>query len=736
MINFFSARGKTFFAHFFQFVCLSFTCYNSSIMKRKWIFSNKSLTEKDNRPNNPFVVKEGRFGVLKDSFHHSDWTEHSFIADNTKRAESVGLTFDLNRLFWVRLVLVVFLGIIIGRAIYLQLIKGDYYYGLSEGNRLRSEIIEPKRGIIYDRNLTPLVHNSANFVLYTIPYNLPKDEEARDALLRKTINVLEGVTNSTKQESADSSLDLVQDSPLFFQVKEKLATIKSNSYKIYEPFFIADNIPYEVAMRLYLECNGEPGIFLSNKIQRAYEISAEDNTSSLSHLLGYTGKISEKELAAQPNKYTLIDYIGKSGLEYVWENELKGIPGKKDSEVDALGRVIKVVSETASVDGSNLKLALDKGLQRQSEIVLKRYLEKLGLSSGSVVALDPRNGEVLAMVSLPAYDNNLFARGIKSDEYKNFLEDPKKPLFNRSISGEYPSGSTVKIVVAAAALQEKIISETTTVLSNGGLRIGVWNFPDWKPGGHGTVDVRSAIANSVNTFFYYVGGGYNDFVGLGVDRLAKYLKLFGLNEKTGIDLTGERSGFVPSAAWKKEVKQESWYIGDTYHLAIGQGDLTVTPLQVANYTAAVANGGTLYQPRLVKSILDDKNQLVYDLPAKIIRNNLVDANNLKIVREGMRETVTAGSARSLQSVPVAVAGKTGTAQWSSKKYPHAWFAGFAPFEDPQIAIAVLVEEGREGSSVATPIAKEILTWYFGDQKEVNPENIQVVPPIATSTVID
>ncbi len=310
------------------------------------------------------------------------------------------------------------------------------------------------------------------------------------------------------------------------------------------------------------------------------------------------------------------------------------------------------------------------------------------------------------------------------------------PLFNRSISGEYPSGSTVKIVVATAALEEKVISENTTVVSTGGLHIGAWTFPDWKPGGHGVVDVRKAIANSVNTFFYYVGGGYNDFVGLGVDRLEKYFKLFGLNEKTGIDLAGERAGFVPSAAWKKEVKGETWYIGDTYHLAIGQGDLTVTPLQVANYTAAVANGGTLYSPRLVKAILDDKNQLIKEVSTKIIRSNLADPNNLRIVREGMRETVTAGSARSLQTVPVPVAGKTGTAQWSSKKYPHAWFAGFAPYDNPQIAIVVLVEEGREGSSVATPIAKEILTWYFGGRGVITPEKIQVVPPIATSTVID
>ncbi|MCX6795260.1 MAG: penicillin-binding protein 2 [Candidatus Falkowbacteria bacterium] len=705
-------------------------------MRKKWAFSNKSLTEKEETMDNPFVVKEGRFGALKDSFYYTDWTEHSFIADNTKRSEAVGLTFDLRRLFWARLVLIVFVGIIISRAIFLQIIKGDYYYGLSEGNRLRSEIIEAKRGIIYDRNLVPLVHNSANFVLYVIPHDLPKDEVTRDALLRQVVDILPSPTSTSVQTNLATDPNLVQDNPLFFQFKEQLAAIKPSSYKTYEPFVLADNIDYDRAMRLYLECDGEPGIFLSNKIRRSYEISEADNSASLSHVLGYTGKISEKELAEKAKLYTPIDYIGKSGIEYVWEKELKGIPGRKDSEVDALGRVNKVVSETLAVDGANLELSIDKGLQQQSEMVLRRYLEKLGLTSGSVVALDPRNGEVLAMVSLPAYDNNLFARGITSDEYQKFISDPAMPLFNRSISGEYPSGSTVKIVVSTAALQEKVISESTTVVSTGGLHVGQWFFPDWKPGGHGVVDVRKAIANSVNTFFYYVGGGYQGFVGLGVDRLEKYFKLFGLNTKSGIDLTGERTGFVPSAAWKKEVKGESWYIGDTYHLAIGQGDLTVTPLQVANYTAAVANGGTLYQPRVVKAILDSNNQLVENVLPKIIRGNLADPNNLRIVREGMRETVTAGSARSLQTVPVPVAGKTGTAQWSSKKYPHAWFAGFAPYDDPQIAIVVLVEEGREGSSVATPIAKEILTWYFGGRGVVAPDKIEVVPPIATSTVID
>ena len=226
--------------------------------------------------------------------------------------------------------------------------------------------------------------------------------------------------------------------------------------------------------------------------------------------------------------------------------------------------------------------------------------------------------------------------------------------------------------------------------------------------------MRKALAESVNTFFYYVGGGYQDFVGLGVDRLVKYMRLFGLGEKTGIDLDGEASGFVPSQSWKEETKNESWYIGDTYHIAIGQGDILTTPLQVANFTAAVANGGSLYQPSLVSDFLNEDNQVVKTIEPKIIRQNFIDAYNLQIVREGMRQTVTAGSARSLSILPVAAAGKTGTAQWSSKKANHAWFTGFAPYDKPEVVITVLVEEGREGSEVAVPIAREILAWYFRD----------------------
>ena len=300
------------------------------------------------------------------------------------------------------------------------------------------------------------------------------------------------------------------------------------------------------------------------------------------------------------------------------------------------------------------------------------------------------------------------------------LNDPDRPLYNRSMGGEFPSGSTIKPVISAAALQEGIITESTTFLSNGGLRIDKWFFPDWKAGGHGMTNVRKAIAESVNTFFYIIGGGYEGTTGLGVDRLAKYFKLFGLGSQTGIDLPGEVDGFVPSKEWKETTKKENWYIGDTYHLAIGQGDLNVTPLQVANYTAYFANGGKLLVPHLVKEIRPSGSQVGTPVPVKIIRSGIVNPAYVQIVREGMRQTVVAGSARSLQQVPVPMAGKTGTAQWSTKKDPHAWFTGFAPYDDPTIVITILVEEGKEGSTIAVPIAREVLQWYFASNPKISP----------------
>jgi penicillin-binding protein 2 len=715
------------------------------------LFGGKSNNSKrrflsglENEHSDPFVIREGKFsyGQLKDSSYYSDWTEHAFLSDAGDK-EIVGRTFSFSKLFYIRAILLLLLLILGSRAAWLQLAKGDYYYSLAEGNRLRIEVVEPRRGIIYDRNLTPLVRNTANFVLYLRPIDLPKNELDRDNLIRKVASILDdtaNLNNDTPTTTVENvgGLSLVSDTPSYFKIKTLLDKVAIGSLESYQPLFVTDNIDYDRAMLLSLKLNDLPGVFLSNKIRREYLFPVLDDKTgekalSFSHLLGYTGKVSEAEFKNLGDDYSVIDYIGKSGLEYVWEKDLKGVPGRKNIEVDALGRQKKIVNEVPAQDGANLRLAIDADLQRKTEAVVDNYLKKLNLKRASVIIMNPQTGELLSLVSVPGYDNNLFAKGIKQEDYQKYLNDPDRPLFNRAVSGEFPSGSTFKLVVASAALQEKIINETTSFLSTGGLHIGQWTFPDWKAGGHGQTNVRKAIAESVNTFFYYVGGGYQDFVGLGVDRLAKYAKLFGIGTKTGVDLPNEATGFVPTADWKKATKGESWYIGDTYHFAIGQGDVLVNPLQVANFTATVANGGKLLEPHLVSALLDSNNNVVREISPKIVRENFIDAANLQIVREGMRQTVLAGSARSLQAVPVEVAGKTGTAQWSSKKAPHAWFTGFAPYDNPQVVITVMVEEGREGSSVSVPIAKEILQWYFGGRD--HPTTTIPVLPVATSTEV-
>jgi penicillin-binding protein 2 len=674
----------------------------------------------------PFPAREGKFKYagLEDSFYHLNWAEETFLSGNYEK-EMLRRTFDLSKLkYIIGLIIALFLVLLV-RVFWLQVIRGDYYYSLAEVNRIRVERLEPKRGIIYDRNLKSLVRNEANFVLYLIPNELPKDERDRDEYLRQISGILDDASSGEveKKISKVGDLELIPENSSFFMIKNKLDKVNLKSMDAYQPLFILDNIDYQKALALNLKTQGLPGVFISNKIRRNYLIESSTSTpagingvKSLSHILGYTGKINEAELKATGPDYSLIDYIGKTGVEYTYEKELKGIIGKKNIEVDALGREKKIISQSAPVDGHNLRLSLDLGLQKKSEEIVADIAHKLGVTRASVIVMDPRNGEILSLVSWPGYDNNVFSRGIKTEEYSKLLNDKDRPLFNRAISGDFPAGSTIKPVMSAAALQEKVINENTSFMSSGGVRIGQWFFPDWKAGGHGTTNVRKAIAESVNTFFYIIGGGFENFKGLGIDRIIKYFDLFGLGEELGIDLPNESTGFLPTPEWKADVKNEVWYIGDTYHVSIGQGDLLTTPLQVAEYTSFFANGGKLYKPHLVKEILDSDNNVVRKIEPEIIRQKFIDPGNIEIVRQGMRQTITAGSARSLGTLSVPVAGKTGTAQWSSVRPNQAWFTGFAPYDNPEVVITVLMEEGGEGSTAAVPVVHQILDYYFNPNK--------------------
>lgn len=659
-------------------------------------------------PSNPFVIQEGRLknGQLNNVYRRT-WVEDGMFFGG--RGEIIGRSFDFSTINKVSWFFGFFIILLLGRLLWLQVFTGEYYFKIAEGNRIRRERVEARRGIIYDRNMTPLVHNVANFLLYVVPADLPKDPQEKEVILKRIAATIAPLSPRQGLLDLENGQNTLNQEQVYTQIEAAIGKINPKSLDAFQPLFITDNIAYDKAMLLELESSSWKGVKLSTNIRRDYKLEAQ----SLSHLLGYTGKINQEELKNASDEYLPIDYIGKNGLEYFYENELRGSNGHKQIEVDALGKTKKILNSNEAQDGHNLILTIDAVLQAKLEEILLKQLETLNLRRASAVVTNPQNGEVLALVSLPAYNDNLFARGITKDEYKQLLEDPDRPLFNRAVAGEFPCGSVIKPVMAAAALNEGVVTNNTQFLSNGGLRIGTWTFPDWKAGGHGMTNVKKAIAESVNTYFYIIGGGYEDFQGLGLDRIVRYDKMFGLGVQTGIDLPGEANGFVPTLDWKENVKKERWYTGDTYHLAIGQGDLTTTPLQVAQFTQYFANSGKMYRPHLVKEITEADGQKFNDTEISVSKENLVSPESVEAVREGMRQTVTAGSARSINAVvPVAVAGKTGTAQWSSKKDPQAWFTAFAPYDNPNIVITVLVEEGKEGSVAAVPVAREFLKWYY------------------------
>lgn len=596
----------------------------------------------------------------------------------------LGNPFDRWRFILSFLVPVLVICVLGWRAFNMQVVHGQEFQQQAENNRLRSTPIWPKRGIIRDRNGVVLAENEPRFQLLLYVDELPKRDDTRLEVITQVARLL-GLPSAELQAQVDG------------------ATHRD------DVLFLADQLNYEQAMQVAIALPQLSGIRLEVRSKRRYPQSSQ--TESLSHVLGYVGKLTQDEYAQNKDKgYLRADEIGKTGVERSYESLLRGMIGEDVSEVDARGRVKAKLGQTQAEDGKDVWLTIDLELQKAAERALRSEMELTHKKRGAIVAMDPRDGSILALVSWPAYDNNQFAGAVSSTVYQALVSNPDQPLYPRAWAGVYPSGSTVKIVVSLAALQEKIITEATTVLSNGGLRIGQWFFPDWKAGGHGVTNVRRAIAWSVNTFFYTIGGGYESFVGMGVDTLTAWMRKFGLGQKTGVDLPGENAGFVPSKDWKQETKGERWFVGDTYNLSIGQGDLLVTPLQVANYTSAIANGGSLIAPHVYKGSGDRGSEAVVTSSIRVAQ--LGDAHNVTVVQQGMRDCVVTGSCRALNVLNFPVAGKTGTAQWSSTKDTHAWFTSFAPYNKAEVVVTVLVEEGGEGSSVAVPVAKEVLqAWW-------------------------
>lgn len=569
------------------------------------------------------------------------------------------------------------LSLFVLRAGWLQVVEGATYRALADNNRTRTHILPSERGVITDVHGIVLAQNTPSFSLIARIGELPAKDPARSEAFARAASLTNGNAAAFVQAVQDAG-----DTP--------------------ETVLMLD-VPYEHALAFVVEDDDISGIDIVLNERRSY---ITNTMPSLSGVLGYTGIISQDEYTSNAdNGYVAYDRIGKQGVEKTYEALLRGTYGREITEVDSLGRYLRTIAKEDPVDGERLTLGIDARLQAYTELALESWLKGQTATRGAVVAMDPRNGEIRALVSWPAYDANLFAQGIDSATYNALLNDPDRPLFPRAYAGEYPSGSTIKPLYAAAALTEGIITSSTSFISVGGLQIGNRFFPDWRGGGHGVTNVYHAIADSVNTFFYYIGGGYDTFQGLGIDRLMSWAATFGLGTESGLDLPGEADGFLPSKAWKEAEKGEPWYIGDTYNVSIGQGDMLVTPVQIARMTAAFANGGTLVTPHVIANT---------DLPTSTV----MASDIVEIIRDGMRQTITRGSATSLQSVPVEVAGKTGTAQWSTSSPPHSWFTGFAPFNDPSLVITVIIEDGGN-QSLAIPISRDVLTWYFGQ-----PENVQ------------
>lgn len=645
------------------------------------------------------------------------------------------------RLGLFRLIVVIAFGVLAAQMLRLQVVQGATYRKLADENRFRLVAIPAPRGVLYDRAGRLLVRNVPSFNVTITPAYLPEDAPAVQAIYTRLAAQLHmPVTTASSGPSPTNSSGLQGSVPSEPGIKE---LVEAGANAPYRPVVIKKNVDRQTALTLQEELAQMPGVAVELEPVREYL-----DGPLTSALIGFMTRVPENEVDAYIAKGydPATDSVGASGLEAALEDVLRGTKGRKYIEEDVVGRELRTVGPPEpAIPGDSVVLTLDLDLQKIAEAALKHGMEqasqKLGhpVRSGVVIALNPQTGEVLASVSLPTYDNNLFARGISTADWDALSNDPYTPLINHAIGGQYPPGSTFKIVTAAGALEEGVINQNTTIYDPGRIVVYGQPFVCWKASGHGNQNVIEALAHSCDVFFYEVGGGYppNNFPGLGIDRLARYAQAFGFGALTGIGLPGEAAGLIPTEKWKRLTYGELWTLGDSYNAAIGQGFVTVTPLQLANAYAAIANGGTLYQPQIVREIRrgDLANSVVVQgFAPKVIRQLPISASNLALIREGLRQAVasTGGTAWLANLPDVAVAAKTGTAEFcddialkegfcqNGKPLPtHAWFAAFAPYEKPEIVVLVFLYNGGQGSESAAPIAAEILKAYFSRQRSAD-----------------
>jgi len=580
---------------------------------------------------------------------------------------------------------IVFL-LLAARLLVLQVLQGERFTYLSENNRVRLKRIPGIRGTVFDRKGRLLAHSPPAFDLLLVP----EDAEEPEVTLRRLALLLG------------------------WDERELLGVLSNNrSRPPFGEIILRKDIDWRSVVAVETHQIDLPGVTLRIRPKRSYP-----DKGMTAHLLGYLGEINPGQLRSLGNRgYRLGDEIGRFGLEKTLEEHLRGKSGGQQVEVNALGRQVRVLFQVKDVPGYSTFLTIDRDLQ---EIAY----QALDGKEGVIIALEANSGAILALVSAPAFDPNLFARGITAQEWRAILGDETHPLQNRAIQGQYPPGSIFKMVLAIAALEEGVIEPDTRLFCNGSLAVGRRVFRDWKKEGHGEVDLHKGLVESCDVYFYQLG------LQLGVDRIARYARILGLGEKTGIALQGEKEGLIPDSRWKMKEYGQRWYTGETPSVAIGQGYVSVTPLQMASLMAAVANGGTLYRPWFVRKLESVDGTVIREYEPQKIRSLPFKKDTLDRLRRALSDVVNSvkGTGSEARSDLVEIAGKTGTAQLAkmrgavikSEDLPysirdHAWFMAYAPNERPEIVVAVLVEHGGHGGSGAAPLAKKVIDSYFSSR---------------------
>jgi penicillin-binding protein 2 len=565
--------------------------------------------------------------------------------------------------------------VLIGQLWYLQVLEGGRFLDASDKNRIRIRPIAAPRGILFDRNGMPLVDNRPAFTLSLIPRELPRDVESRDAVLGRVASLL----NVPYQELLDAVAKVQPDSFLPVRVRRGLSLV--DVAKVEE-------------WKLEL-----PGVITEVEPQRVYPTSR-----FAAHLLGYVREANDEQL--KQGRYRRGDMVGQSGLERLLDEYLRGQDGGERIEVDAMGRQVRRVQQMEPHAGAQVITTVDRAFQEAAE----RAMEGL---AGAVVVMDPRNGDVLAMVSTPAFEIDRFTGTIDRETWLRVVQDPNFPLLNRTIQSQYAPGSVFKILVAAAGLQEGSITPLDRTLCNGEFHLGGFTFKDWKDGGHGTVDLHQSITQSCNIFFYQAG------LKIGAPAIVKYANAFGFAQATGVDLPGEKLGFLPQPkSMRGKGGPKTWPAGETVNMSIGQGAVLVTPMQIARFMSAVANGGVLWRPRLVQRVERADRGVVWTDRGQVSGHVELSPVVWAVLRQSMWAVVNDGGTGVGARLPgLDIAGKTGTAQMISKSkaekgQDHAWFAAFAPAKAPEVVVVVLVERGGKGGQVAAPIARKILNAIF------------------------